>query len=71
MEFLESHAVAGSKKVWINDAVIDTIANQNNNDKNSENDDTADKSDEEKKEEEESKKEKIANRVISDLEVSC
>lgn len=68
MEFLESHAVAGSKKVWINDAVIDTIANQNNNDKNSENDDTADKSDEEKKEEEESKKEKIANRVISDLE---
>lgn len=73
MEFLESHAVADSKKVWINDAVIKTIANPEDKEDN-ESSDSAHKSDEEEKEEdkeikeEKDEKEKIANTVISDLE---
>ncbi|KAI4503707.1 hypothetical protein M0802_001110 [Mischocyttarus mexicanus] len=73
MEFLESHAVADSKKVWINDALIKTIANKEDKENEESNDSTPTSDEEEKKEDKEMKeekdeKEKIANKVISDLE---
>ncbi|XP_015191541.1 PREDICTED: probable RNA-binding protein 19 [Polistes dominula] len=73
MEFLESHAVADSKKNWINDAVIETIANQGDQENDEKNDsahknDEGDKEEDKEMKEEKDEKEKIANKVISDLE---
>lgn len=72
MEFLESHKATGAKAVWTNDAVIDNIVKKDEDKENSENSDSGHDSGTEKEEEEvkedKNEKEKIANKVISDLE---
>lgn len=68
MEFLETHGNA-TKAVWKND--IDISVEKEKSDDESEESDDKDESEKSKdeKEEEENGEEKIANKVISDLEV--
>lgn len=70
MEFLESHTAAGSKAVWTNDAIISNIVKQDDDKENNESDSGHDSSEEEEEEKKEeiNEKDKIANKVISDLE---
>lgn len=72
MEFLETHTGNDVKAVWKNDIDISMeIEKEKSDDDESKNDkDDESKESEDKKEEEENKEEeKIANKVISDLEV--
>lgn len=67
MEFLETHTHTGNdmQAVWRNDSnVIEKLDNEFND----ENDETEN---EEKEENEDKKEKKVANKMISDLEVCC
>lgn len=65
MEFLETHTGDNMKGVWSNDSnTIEKLG-----DKYNEDDETTD--DEDDKKEENIEEKKIANKVISDLEVRC
>jgi len=65
VEFLETHG-NNIKEVWINNNVADKLDEEHKSD----NEDNETRNSEEEKEEEENKEEKkIANKVISDLEV--
>lgn len=65
MEFLETHGCNNIKTTWRNDIDVTAAATEKFNGVNFEDDA------EESENEEEEKKEKIADKIISDLEVRC
>lgn len=68
MEFLESHTT--DKGIWNNDTLITSQVEARNDSETDDNESSDDDKDEKKNNEEKTeKKEKIANKVISDLEV--
>ena len=70
MEFLESHTT--DKATWNNDMLITSQIEEHNDSESEDNESSVqdeDKNETKNKEEEKEKKQKIANKVISDLEV--
>lgn len=78
MEFFETHTGNNVKAIWKNDidASVEATGKSNDDDdddddSNNEEEDTVDSENEEEDKEEKKAKEKIADKVISDLEVCC
>lgn len=73
MEFLESHTGKNMKAVWRNDIGVSENASDESDGNDDDSEDNEDKGENENKEEEdqEEEKEKIADKVMTDLEVCC
>lgn len=70
MEFLETHTGSNVKAIWKNDIDISTNATEKFDNDSKDDNDIVESKDEENKEVEEKGKEKIADKIISDLEVN-